>query len=316
MSVVIVTPDCYETIGRTISHLREQTVPDQLELVIVGPTAGILDNHESELAGFGAIRIVETERMRSLAEANAAGAREASCPVVAFMEGHVYPDPSWAEALIEAHRHPWAVVGPVVKNANPQSHISRSEMLIGYGPWLDPTPGGTVAHLPGHNSSYKRSILLEYDDRLEALLEAESVLHWDLSAKGHRLYLEPAAKISHLNASLFPSMLRERLNSGRFFAATRARDWSPARRLIYAGSAPLIPLVRMWRILGHLRRSGGVHRLPLTMVPLVLFGLSLSAFGESMGYALGLGDSVEKGFDVQFHRERHINKDDLKLIQS
>ena len=35
MSVVIVTPDGYETIRRTVEHLRAQTVKDRLELVIV-----------------------------------------------------------------------------------------------------------------------------------------------------------------------------------------------------------------------------------------------------------------------------------------
>ena len=46
-----------------------------------------------------------------------------------------------------------------------------------------------VDYLPGHNSSYKRDVLLGYGDRLESMMESETVLHWDLRAKGHRLYL-------------------------------------------------------------------------------------------------------------------------------
>jgi GT2 family glycosyltransferase len=314
MSVVIVTPDCYETIGKTINHLRSQTVRDQLELIIVGPRAALSDNRRAEVECFGATRVVEIDPLRSLAEANAAGAREAGSPVIAFLEGHAYPDPGWAEALIRTHRQPCAVVGPVVRNANPSSPISRAEMLIGYGPWMDPARGGTVTHLPGHNSSYKRSILLEYNERLESLLAAESVWHWDLTARGYRLCIEPAAKISHLNSSLFTSMIRERLHSGRFFAAFRAIEWSTLRRLIYAGGAPLIPPVRFLRILGQLWRSGSVGRLSLATITLVLVGLGVSALGEGMGYAFGLGDSQEKGLDLQFHRERHINERDLELI--
>ena len=85
MSVVIVTPDCYETIGKTMSHLRAQTVRDQLEIVIVGPSTSIVENHVSELACFRTTRVVELERIRSIAQANAAGARAASGPVVAFI---------------------------------------------------------------------------------------------------------------------------------------------------------------------------------------------------------------------------------------
>jgi hypothetical protein len=316
MSVVVVTPDCFETISRTITHLREQTIRDKLELVIVGPSTSVLDGHESELADFRTTRVVEIERIRSLAVANAAGAREANGPVVAFLEGHVYPDPRWAEALIRAHRQPCAAVGPVVRNANPRSWVSRAEMLIGYGPWLDPAPCGTVTHLPGHNSSYKRSILHEYDDRLESLLEAESVLHWDLLARGYRLCLEPAAKVSHLNTSLLKSMVEERLRSGRLFAATRARNWSTLRRLMYAVGTPLVPLLRFVRILGDLERSTDPSRFPFAMTPLVLFALGVDAVGESMGYSLGLGDPQERGLDLQFHRERHISKHDVKLLES
>jgi hypothetical protein len=312
---VIVTPDRYETIGKTIGLLREQKVLDQLELVIVAPSRDIVDGHESELEGFRRTRVVEIGRVGSVAQANAAGAREASSPVVAFIEGHAYPEPGWAEALIRAHRQPCAVVGPVVSNANPQSLISRTEMLIGYGPWMDPAPGGTVAHLPGHNSSYKRDILLSYGEDLEILLAAETVMHWDLKAGGYKLCLEPSARISHLNASRFSSTLRERLNSGRLFAAVRARDWSPLRRAIYVGGAPLIPLVRFPRIVGQLRRSGGLEGWSPGMLALVLLELGVSAWGEALGYLLGRGRAQEKALDLQFHRERHINARDLRRME-
>ena len=38
LSVVIVTPDCYETIGKTMGYLRAQTARDRLEIVIVAPS--------------------------------------------------------------------------------------------------------------------------------------------------------------------------------------------------------------------------------------------------------------------------------------
>src|SRR5437588_133855 len=82
-----------------------------------------------------------------------------------------------AQALLAAHRGPWAAVGPVVRNANPSTSVSWADFLIGYGPWCDPAPAGDLDHLPGHNSSYKRAILLDYGSELEGLLEAESVLH-------------------------------------------------------------------------------------------------------------------------------------------
>jgi glycosyltransferase involved in cell wall biosynthesis len=48
MSVVITTPDNYQTIRRTISHLRRQTVKEALELIIVAPSLAQLQLDETD----------------------------------------------------------------------------------------------------------------------------------------------------------------------------------------------------------------------------------------------------------------------------
>jgi GT2 family glycosyltransferase len=311
MSVVIVTPDHYGTISRTIRYLRAQTVKDRLEVVIVAPSSvDTLEVNDTELKDFFQFRVVEVDKIRSVAQANAAGIRQASAPMVAFVEEHSYPDPGWAEALIEAHRQPWAAVGPVVRNANPGSLVSWADFLIAYGPWMDPSPAGVVDFLPGHNSSYKRAILLDYGPELEAMLESESVLHWDLQAKGYQLYLEPAAKISHLNFGLLSSWIPAQFYNGRLFAATRARPWSPLRRLFYTGGAPLIPVVRFRRALQQLHRSDRRRNLPPGVLPALILGLVVSAVGEMMGYALGAGDAKQKLSNFEFHRHQHLAERD------
>jgi GT2 family glycosyltransferase len=314
MSVVIVTPDHYDTISRTIRYLRAQTVGERLEFVIVAPSADTLEVNEAELKDFFQFRVVEVGEIRSIAQANAAGIRQASAPVVAFIEEHSYPEPGWAEALIEAHRQPWAAVGPVVRNANPGSLVSWADFLIAYGPWMDPSPAGVVDFLPGHNSSYKRAILLDYGPELEAMLESESVLHWDLQAKGYPLYLEPAAKISHLNFGILSSWIPAQFYNGRLFAATRARRWLPLRRLLYTGGAPLIPVVRFRRALQQLRRSDRRRNLPPGVLPTLILGLVVSAVGEMMGYALGAGDAKQKLSNFEFHRYRHVREQDEQVV--
>lgn len=44
MSVVLATPDCYETIRLIMQSLRSQTVRKQVEIVIVAPSEGALVN--------------------------------------------------------------------------------------------------------------------------------------------------------------------------------------------------------------------------------------------------------------------------------
>lgn len=312
MSVVIATPDCYETIRTTIRHLRTQTVKDQLEIILVAPAASMVDLDESELAVFCRVHVVEVAAVTSIGAANAKGIRQASAPLVALAEDHAFPAPGWAEALIAAHRQPWAAVSPVIRNANdPRSIMAWADFLIGFGEWLAPGVAGAAERLPGNNSSYKRAILLEYDAQLEAMMEAEALLHTDLRQKGHQLYLEPAAQVSHLNFERLSSFLSVRFLSGRVFGAARSQG-SLLHRVLYAGGAPLIPLVRYRRIRRRLSSSRARLQLPWGVMPTVLFGLLVSAMGELTGCCCGGGRAKEKRAKFEFHRLPHLTKQPIE----
>ncbi len=310
MSVIVITPDNYETTRKTIRRLRAQNVRHLLEVVFVAPSVSTLGLDDSELRDFHRVRVVEIGALTSTAKARAAGVRQANAPVVALVEDHSFPANGWAEALIQAHRQPWAAVGPVVANANPQSLISWANLIIEYSEWLDPCPAGVAEHLPGHNGTYKRALLLEYGDQLEAMMEAESILQWDLRARGYELYLEPAAKTHHQNFSSSFSWVLLRFHVGRLFAASRARGWSPLRRLVYTAGAPIIPLVRLVRIVRQLRRPGRKRDLLPRVLPALIAGLVFDGAGEMVGYALGAGGAMRKLSDMEFHRERHLCRRD------
>ena len=312
MSVVLVTPDSYEAIRKTIKHLRAQTVSNRLEIVIVAPSAVTLHLDESDLKEFFQFHVVEVGGIRSTGGAIAAGVRQATGPIVTYAEEHSYPDPAWAEALIKAHRQPWAAVGAVIANANPGSMISWAHVFIAYSPWVEPAVGGETSFLAWHHTSYKRAILLEYGPRLQDLLETEGILHRDLRARGYRLYLESAAKSYHVNVSLLSSFLRAELIGGRMFGAARARHerWSVFRRLLYIGGAPLIPLVRLRRLLLEMRRSGRQRDLLPGVLPALIMGLIGHATGEATGYAFGSGNASERSLTFELHRHHHLREQD------
>jgi hypothetical protein len=310
--VVVITPDSYETVRKTIRHLRAQKVRDSLEIVLVAPSTSKLAGDEKELRDFQGLRVVEIGNMLSTARARAEGVRNASAPIVAFVEDHAFPAPGWAEALISAHQDGWAAVGPVMANANPRSLTSWVNLAVEYSQWLEPMEGGEREHLPGHNGSYKRALLIEYGDRLEEMLAAESVLHWDLRAKGHKLYLEPKARTFHQNFSIFLPSIVLRFHGGRLFAAARARRWPHRRRVLFTCGAPLIPIVRFIRIVRHLsRRDGSRHLLPRIM-PALFTALLFDGLGEMVGYSLGPGRAMEKLSDMEFHRQRYLHKMDRR----
>jgi hypothetical protein len=315
LSVVLVTADCFEVIRKTVGHLRDQASAGRLEVVVVAPSREVLGPIERDLDGFGGHQIVEVGEIRSLAMARAEGVRRAVAPVVVLAEDHCYPEPGWAEALIEAHRGPWAAVGPEVRNANPASVVSWIELFINYGPWIEPGGARVAADLPGNNSSYKRELLLAYGPELGPRLEVPHYLHRDLRTRGYRLYLEPAAKVRHLNVTLPSAFFQEHFYLGRRFAAGRAETWSRARRLLYATVG--VPWILLQYSRGDLReiwRTSLRGRLLSRGLPVLLGSLVARGLGEVLGFAAGFGDSKKRALELESKRYRHLSPRDRALI--
>ena len=238
LSVILPTADNYSTIRRTVHALHAQTVRDRIELVIVSPTddPGVVP---ADVTGFASVMIVNGGPLRTSNISRAAGIRAASAPIVALAEDHCFPDPDWAIALIEAHRGDWAVVGPVLRNANPRSMTSWANLLLEYYPWVEGAKRAELNDLPGHNSAYRKDLLLAYGDRLEGLFEVEAVIQRDLREKGHRMLLEPKARTNDLNFSRLSSALYLRFHAGRSFAGHRTMGWSCRQtRWIHTRLAP------------------------------------------------------------------------------
>jgi len=109
--------------------------------------------------------------MQTSNRSRVAGIRAATAPIVALAEDHSFPDPDWADALITAHQARFAVVGPVLRNANPRSMLSWANLLLEYAPWLEGTPGQEMKDLPGHNSAYRRDLLLAFGEEIHVVEE-------------------------------------------------------------------------------------------------------------------------------------------------
>ncbi len=315
LSVILVTVDTYASLRRVIAAFRAQTLCQALELVIVTPLAAALAPDEEMLAAFGAWQVVETGPITAVAAARAAGVQHCRAPVIAFGEDHCFPAPDWAAALIDAHRQPWAAVGPAFDNANPTRKLSWANLFMEYGAYLVPVAAGASLDLPGHNSSYKREVLLAYGDRLEAVMEAETVLHADLRAQGLQLFLNPAARVYHANMTQLGSALETAHVYGRLFAAARARGWPLGRRLLYIAGAPLIPFVRLRRALAEVARTGRQRALlPGLIAPLLLLLLS-NGLGEFLGYAFGEGATRQAILRLELRREDYLAPGDKLLDQ-
>lgn len=316
LSVVLACTGDLSSIEATVRHLVTQSVHERIELVVVATEPWAQGPSPPGVEAFWGYRVVAVPAIDSIAGANAAGVRAATADVVAFAEDHCFPQPGWAEALVAAHRGPWAAVGPAVVNANPGSAVSWADFVIGYGPWAEPVTSDEVPFLPGHNSSYERAVLLSYGDRLEAMLASETVLHLELGARGARLLLCAQARTAHVNFSRLVPWLRVQRHNGRVFAGTRALRWGRARRVAYCAGSPLIPLVRLARSAGTVRRLGRAHARVARCVPLLAVGLTLDGLGQMIGYALGPGHSTAALARYEFRRIDFVRAADRAVFEA
>lgn len=309
LSAILISFDgSYQIVERTIKHLARQTVVDQIELVLVTPAGQNTLTEEDALTSFHSCQLVGMEVVRTVAAGYCQGIRAAKADIVVLCEDHCFPAPDWAAHLLAAHRENWAAVGPAVRNANPGNRMSWASLLLDYSEWLEPVDSGVKSHIPGHNSSYKKAVLLEYGPELEMMLEAESILHWDLQKRGREVYLESRAKTHHLNFEIFSSCAPVLYFSGRRFAACRMRwdDWS--KRMMFILGSPLIPFIVLNRIVRKMKRVKEIPGNPLLLLPVIFAGLCIRSAGEFMGYAFGFGNALTKATPYEFNRRRFLKK--------
>ena len=300
LSVVLLAPERAAALDRTLEHLAAQGLGDRLEAVVV-TTPAVQDAPRDHGVP---VRLAQVASMASLGPAYALGVRTARAPIVALGEDHAYPQPGWAQALLAAHADERVgAVGAVMVNANPEQPLSWANLLVAYGAWSEPAPGGEMDALPGANVSYRRDVLLGFGAELDALMERGGALHDRLRAAGLKLVLAPGARVRHENVARLRPTAVLRFNAGRLYAGNRVSQsgWSTARRALYAAGSPAIPALRFVRILRDLRARR--HPLGPAVLSSLAAGLVLDGAGQAAGFLRGPADAVTRLAAFEFRRE-------------
>jgi len=300
LSVILAT-DTLERVASVIESLKVQTIARELELVLVmsapnGSAGKQLENR------FHSVEIVGVPSIMPLGRARALGVKAAAAPFVLILETHAYPDPQLAEKLATALAGDWSHAVPGFRNGNPDTGLSWVGFLSDYGTWAATLPAGETERAPAHNAAFRRSVLLEFGERLEHVLTFGDELYLTLRARGHRSYFEPAAGIQHVNLNRFGPFVRERYLAGALIGGYRSARWSFMRRMAYAAGSPLIPIVMLSRIQRGVRETGRSQSLPAGTIPAIVLGAIVKAAGEMRGYLFGAPKSAEEemtGYEVR-----------------
>lgn len=292
LSVILAT-DTLERVASVIDSLAAQTIARKTELVLVmsSPNTSARERLEER---FHSLKLIDVPSMVPLGKARADGVKAARAPFVFIVETHAYPDPQLAEKLTAALSGEWSHAVPGFRNANPDTGLSWVGFLSDYGTWAETLPAGETEKGPAHNAAFRRSVLLEFGERLEHVLTFGDELYLTLRARGHRSYFEPAAVIQHVNLSRFRPFVRERYLAGALIGGYRSVRWGFLRRLVYAFGSPLIPIIILSRVQKGVRETGRSQSLPAGTIPGLVLGAMVKAAGEMRGYLFGAPESAEE----------------------
>lgn len=304
-----------DSIRKTLHHLSVQPARESLEVIVVTTAEKAPQIDPALLAAFPQSQVIQVPDGSSLAAGWGTAIRMAQAPYVVLCEDHSYPVPEWAAALIEATERKPDVIAPVMHNGNPQSLVSCANAQLCFVEWLAPEREGPISAGPGHNSCYRRDLLLAKYPALEQWLAAERLLHLDISAKGGVIWQDVRAATNHVNISKAVSFFGHSYHGGRVFGAWRARGWSRPRALLQAVAFPLVPLVRLrrlWTVLGSAQRRAAARFWPA--LPWTIAGLIFHAFGEAVGYTIGAGNAMRTYVTYEAHRIEHVHPREAALL--
>jgi len=316
LSVILLSLDGGASLKKVVRHLNTHQWADQIEIVVAITEEAplVLDQPQ----GFAGIRVVRVPVRDDFGKARAAAIRAASAPFVVLAEDHSFPIEGWAQALLAPLEAGAPAVGPQILVANPGTSISWSDAILCYGDYLQPMCQNATEHIPWHNSAYRREILLAFGDRLDFLLQADSLIQAALADQGHRFVMTPYAATNHCNHSLLQPHWKALYWGNRLYGATRAirEEWPAVRRLFYAAAWPAIVGFRAWRavrICFALRDDQIRYR---TLLPLLLAGAIVAAIGEVWGYLFGLGrNTLRRRSYYELTRAIHVLPSEVSLLK-
>ena len=314
VTVVVSTDSSFETSRRSTELLLDQTRPDLIHLVLVGPSIEEMKPDLDVLSKFGAYDIVEFGEFETTGAALVAGMKAAKGDFLVYLEEHGFPPSDFIEKLVAAFDETGNdVVGYGLLPSNPGA-VSWAHIYIQFGGAVPPRPSGFQKRLGPHHVSYRVSTLKGETEHLDKLLSNEAAYHEKLREEGKKLYFHGDLALLHAQISDFKQLFVHEFLSGVTFADARrhAQDWSLLRRAIYVLGAPLIPFWRTFRAMGDMYISGRLFKWP--HVPFIMLAVTCAgAAGEVVGYTFGTNKRINdrrSGFELD--RFAYVNDADMK----
>jgi hypothetical protein len=293
--------------ARALHALCAQSLIDRMEILLVD--FGAPGQPPVQGSDHPAVRLVQADRAMGYGQALAMAVTDARAPIVAMIEEHVIVLEGWAEALVDAHKGPWAAVGAEMHPGDLDRPASKRIELVSRHHWSAPAQRGESEMLRWQNVSYKRASLLRYGDKLPLYLGSESTLFRQMRRDGERLFVEPRARMVHAHEHtwggfMLGSYYSAKLNAARAAALSEA---GPVGRLAQAAKC-LVGVVRwpwmLWRRTRALPHPEQWMPIFYRSLFFVLQYYAVQAVAGALGALVGEGNSDRQFLSYEINEDR------------
>jgi glycosyltransferase involved in cell wall biosynthesis len=227
ISVIVPTRDRPDRLARCLDALRNQTVVDSLEIVVVD------DGSANPVALEGAadhprVRLVRQPGAGPSAARNR-GARAAGGTYVCFTDDDCEPQPDWVERLTATLRTGAAAVAGCTVNGSPGDPFAEASALIAAAPAVLGKDPESLSFAPSNNLGCRADVLaaLPFDEGFPAAAGEDRDWCARLIAAGHVLASEPGAVVVHHQQLRFGDFWRKQIQYGRGAYLFRRRGGGP-----------------------------------------------------------------------------------------
>ena len=239
------------------------------------------------------VRTIRMSYDRHYGELRAYGMHVARGAIVGYLEEHAVALPGWLKGILDAFdRGAGDAVAGVMVPADPGPRVGTLVCVLSFGRWLDATAAGPTDLLPGLNTAYRRSALLEIGDDLDQRMLAEPMLQWRLHELGYTLYLDASARWIHLNEDRLQTIAYDYFFWNVLFGRLRVQGRSAFYRALRIVTVPLVLPVRIVKSLLRLHRLTNWDWFAyIRLFPYLLLIHLADTFGLLFGY-LGMGNDL------------------------
>lgn len=227
------------------------------------------------------VRLLRADKPLPVPQLRSWGIREARGDIVALLEDHCAPGPSWYQTILSGHAMNQQVLGGAIENASTGRLVDWAVYLFEYSPYMNPVPRGVVRQLPGNNVSYSRSALQAFESLLNQNLW-ESFWHRQLSSSKIDLVSNPDMIVFHRKSFSVQQFCYLARAHGHNHAASRSLESAGKKclRTMIAAGLPAVIVLRIGRCV--LRKGRHLKQYMLAVPFIFLFSLAW-AFGEITG---------------------------------